>query len=139
MPSYYQFNNISMRMGEISSKLLSRRKKKKKQDSKPVEAGSVAAQSEMPSKNGLNRRKHSSEAPYIKPADFGKVIFEFNDKDAIGFIDEAGGRMTLVDLYEHMIVFGGSGTGKTYSVLQPLWEEWFRSTHVPDVGTHKIV
>jgi hypothetical protein len=30
------------------------------------------------------------------------------------------------------MVLGGSGTGKTYSILQPLWEEWFRSTHLPD-------
>lgn len=79
-----------------------------------------------------SRKKHPSEEPFISRRDYGKIIFEFKDKNAVGFVDEKGDPLRLVDLYEHFLVLGGSGTGKTYSVLQPLWEEWFRSTHLPD-------
>lgn len=104
------------------------------------------------------RTRHPNEAPYTKPSQAGNIIFEFRpdekEKKGVGgylkwlfgissntinhFIDETGEVMKIGDLYEHMIVFGGSGTGKTYSILQPLWEEWFRSTHIPDEGVHQI-
>lgn len=77
------------------------------------------------------RTRHPNERKPIKPADYGKLKWEFRNK-VPGFVDEAGDPLRLKDLYEHMMVFGGSGTGKTYSVLQPLWEECFRSTHLPD-------
>lgn len=79
-----------------------------------------------------SRKKHPSEEPFISKRDYGKIIFEFKDKGNAGFVDEKGDPLRIVDLYEHFLVLGGSGTGKTYSVLQPLWEEWFRSTHLPD-------
>ena len=140
-PSYYYLNNLSMRMCELFSRISPPRKTKKSklQSAKGGLLSNIIAPSEQTKKAGLSRRRHVSEVPYIKGSDYGKVIFEFNDKDAVGFVDPSGGRMTLVDLFEHMIVFGGSGTGKTYSVLQPLWEEWFRTTHLPDTGTHKVV
>lgn len=78
------------------------------------------------------RKKHPSEEAFISKRDYGKIIFEFKDKGAAGFVDEKGDPLRIADLYEHFLVLGGSGTGKTYSVLQPLWEEWFRSTHLPD-------
>jgi type IV secretory pathway TraG/TraD family ATPase VirD4 len=79
-----------------------------------------------------SRKRHPSEEPFISKRDYGKIIFEFKDKGAHGFYDEKGDPLRITDLYEHFLVLGGSGTGKTYSVLQPLWEEWFRSTHLPD-------
>lgn len=78
------------------------------------------------------RKKHPTEEAFISKRDYGKIIFEFKDKNAAGFVDEKGDPLRITDLYEHFLVLGGSGTGKTYSVLQPLWEEWFRSTHLPD-------
>jgi hypothetical protein len=78
------------------------------------------------------RKKHPTEEAFISKRDYGKIIFEFKDKGAAGFVDEKGDPLRINDLYEHFLVLGGSGTGKTYSVLQPLWEEWFRSTHLPD-------
>lgn len=78
------------------------------------------------------RHRHPTEESFISRRDYGKIVFEFKDKGAQGFVDEKGDPMRIADLYEHLMVLGGSGTGKTYSVLQPLWEEWFRSTHLPD-------
>lgn len=78
------------------------------------------------------RKKHPAEESFISKRDYGKIIFEFKDKNNAGFVDEKGDPLRIADLYEHFLVLGGSGTGKTYSVLQPLWEEWFRSTHLPD-------
>jgi type IV secretory pathway TraG/TraD family ATPase VirD4 len=78
------------------------------------------------------RKKHPTEESFISKRDYGKIVFEFKDKNMAGFVDEKGDPLRIHDLYEHFLVLGGSGTGKTYSVLQPLWEEWFRSTHLPD-------
>lgn len=85
-----------------------------------------------PQPSPSTRRRHPTEEPFISKRDYGKIIFEFKDKGAHGFYDEKGDPLRITDLYEHLLVLGGSGTGKTYSILQPLWEEWFRSTHLPD-------
>lgn len=131
--SFYIMNNFGGRLSEIrrSFSRKTRSSVKPEVPDKPTsEKLEETAEAAPPTPQG--RRRHAREAPYIKSSEYGLVKFEFTNKGAIGFIDETGKTMTLVDLFEHMIVFGGSGTGKTYSILQPLWEEWFRSTHLPD-------
>lgn len=106
-------------------------------ESKPPQVAAKIDGGEAPRGDGppakiQKRKKHPTEVPPIPSKDYGKIVFEFRDKDAKGFVDERGDPLRITDLYEHFLVFGGSGTGKTYSVLQPMWEEWFRSTHLPE-------
>lgn len=97
-----------------------------------VKTQPLAAAGPQSSPSSRPRRRHPTEESFISKRDYGKIIFEFKDKGAHGFYDEKGDPLRIADLYEHLMVLGGSGTGKTYSILQPLWEEWFRSTHLPD-------
>jgi hypothetical protein len=97
-----------------------------------VKTQPLAAAGPQSSPSSRPRRRHPSEESFISRRDYGKIVFEFKDKGAQGFYDEKGDPLRITDLYEHLMVLGGSGTGKTYSILQPLWEEWFRSTHLPD-------
>lgn len=97
-----------------------------------VKTQPLAAAGLKSSPSSQPRVRHPSEESFISKRDYGKIVFEFKDKGAHGFCDEKGDPLRISDLYEHLMVLGGSGTGKTYSILQPLWEEWFRSTHLPD-------
>lgn len=97
-----------------------------KTDKKQVNKTSI----EKP-KSNLPGKHHPNEAPCIDPKEYGNIRFDFKHPNAMGFVDPKGDNLKFKDLYEHLIVFGGSGTGKTYTVLGPLWEELFRSTHLP--------
>lgn len=74
-----------------------------------------------------DERTVCTEAPFIRSKAYGRIDLEFRGAPMLA---PDGSGLCLEDLYEHLICFGGSGTGKTYSVLQPIWEEFFRSTHL---------
>jgi len=77
---------------------------------------------------GGERERSGREEATISPERFGEIRWETSR----GWVGVGEGKsFCLEDLFEHLVCFGGSGTGKTYSVLQPLWEEFFRSTHLP--------
>jgi len=96
-------------------------------------AGKAGAAPSAAEPVAASRRRHPKEAPFIKLSDYGIFrILHANKKATPGVVDEAGKPLEIADLYKHMMVFGGSGSGKTFYVLQTIWEEWFRSTHIPD-------
>ncbi len=83
-----------------------------------------------PSDRVSTRRRHPAELPFIHPDDYGKLSFKC--RGGRGIETERGGALLIKDLYTHTIVLGESGSGKTYYVLNQLFEEFFRSTHLPD-------
>ncbi|MFZ5806062.1 MAG: type IV secretory system conjugative DNA transfer family protein [Verrucomicrobiota bacterium] len=77
------------------------------------------------------RFRHPKEESYVRSGDYGKLRFRFkNPEDQ--FITEEGDAFDMTDLYTHAIVFGESGSGKTSFVLNQVYEEFFRSTHLRD-------
>lgn len=80
------------------------------------------------------RSRHPGEAPFIRPGQWGEVRIQisdrFGDEPLVG--DDGRTRLVLRDLYKHVLILGGSGSGKTYTALNQLVREIFRSTHIPD-------
>lgn len=84
----------------------------------------------------LKRTVHKAEEPYIPRADYGKVPI---NADWVKLVagdkyTAEGGQIILTykDQTEHIGVSGGSGSGKTYSALNQIFEGYFRGSHIPD-------
>lgn len=77
------------------------------------------------------RTKHPKEASFISMSEYGKFQFRF-DKPEHDFLTEKGEGMVFHDWYTHGIIFGESGSGKTSFVLNQIYEEMFRCTHLKD-------
>lgn len=82
-------------------------------------------------KDKVKRARHSKEEPFTRHGDYGNIRFHF-EKPEHQFITEEGDPFILHDLYTHTIVFGESGCGKTAFVLNQMYEELFRCTHLKD-------
>ncbi|MDD2710545.1 MAG: type IV secretion system DNA-binding domain-containing protein [Verrucomicrobiae bacterium] len=79
-------------------------------------------------KNGENPA--SNRVSHIAPKDYGCLHLRFsNPKTRLMAPD--GLPLNLKDLFEHVLVFGGSGAGKTFHVLNQLLEGILRATHLP--------
>jgi hypothetical protein len=72
---------------------------------------------------------HSKQAPYIDPKDWGKVRFN-TVKGSEPFHPNPDG-LDIKYLFNHTLVFGGSGSGKTFTWGNQYLREIFRSTHIP--------
>lgn len=70
-------------------------------------------------------------APYIRPGDFGNLQLRLDKKcrELVG--DDGKRRLQIADLHKHVLILGGSGSGKTYTAVNPLVHWLFRSTHLP--------
>jgi RecA/RadA recombinase len=77
------------------------------------------------------RRHHPKEAPFIRPGEYGRFNFRFSAPE-LNIATEKGDPMTWEDLEKHMVVFGGSGSGKTTYVLNQVLEVALQSTHLAD-------
>ncbi|MFH1067286.1 MAG: type IV secretory system conjugative DNA transfer family protein [bacterium] len=77
------------------------------------------------------RRRHSKEVGFIREGDFGKLKLRFEGPDD-DFESDDGDPLRVADLYTHSIVFGESGSGKTAFILNQMYEELFRITHLKD-------
>lgn len=132
---YWLENRHVRRIERASSKASLRRAKKKSErvsGSESMEHEMEESESEATS---VNHQKSGGipryEAPYISPKRWGQLRFPFTDKRLHKIRDRKGRGLCIEHMYEHKIVFGGSGSGKTYSVLNHDLTEWYRSTHVP--------
>lgn len=106
-----------------------------------IHSGAPAATAEAPTEIGDSGEKadpakagrfvHPSEAPFIRDKDYGVFNLRF-DKAEDRFITDKGEPMVFQDWYTHSIIFGESGSGKTSFVLNQVYEEMFRSTHLKD-------
>jgi hypothetical protein len=86
--------------------------------------------SEQPTKPGKrDNLTHSKMAPYIDKKQWGKVRFD-TTKESEPFHPSPEG-LDIKYLFNHTLVFGGSGSGKTYTWGNQYLREIFRSTHIP--------
>jgi hypothetical protein len=77
------------------------------------------------------RRRHACEAPFTKPSEFGHFRLRFADA-GFRITTPDGDPMTLQDAFAHTMVFGESGSGKTFFLLNQYLEEFLRATHLSD-------
>jgi hypothetical protein len=86
----------------------------------------------------LGRTVHKDEEPYIARKNYGRVHIRASKAtltDGAPFTFEEGKIvLTYDDQTEHATVSGGSGSGKTLSVLNQAFEGYFRACHLPDGG-----
>jgi Type IV secretion-system coupling protein DNA-binding domain len=84
----------------------------------------------------LGRTVHRDEEPYIARKNYGRVHFRASKvtlTDGTPFTLEEGKIiLTYDDQTEHASVSGGSGSGKTLSVLNQGFDGYFRACHLPD-------
>ena len=84
------------------------------------------------------RTRHPNEVPFVTDSQAGRINLQFYPDETpkngwIGslkrlirrsyvscFRDNAKEGMKLADLFSHCITFGGPGSGKTFSFIQPL-------------------
>ena len=90
-----------------------------------------------PAKSKARRRTvHRDEEPFIARSDYGRVHFPTNKAilaDGSPYTMEEGRViLTYQDQNEHGAVSGGSGSGKTLSLLNPGFEGYFKYSHIPD-------
>ncbi|MDE1169831.1 MAG: TraM recognition domain-containing protein [Verrucomicrobium sp.] len=106
---------------------------RKEGDGKEEKDG-AATPKEAPSANSSaskKRTRHPKEIPFIARDDWGKLRFDLA-KGSKQIIGEKNRPLLWEDLYKHMGVVGGSGSGKTFTVLNQVFRELFRATHIPD-------
>lgn len=72
---------------------------------------------------------HSRQAPYIDKKSWGKVRFDTVEGSAPFHPNPEG--LDIRYLFNHTLVFGGSGSGKTFTWGNQYLREIFRSTHIP--------
>jgi hypothetical protein len=84
----------------------------------------------------LGRTVHKDEEPYIARKNYGRVHLRASKAiltDGTPFTLEEGKIiLTYDDQTEHVTVSGGSGSGKTLSVLNQGFEGYFKGCHLPD-------
>ena len=73
--------------------------------------------------------KHSQEAPYIKDADF--ELAQFNTVEGSAPFLPDNRKLPVKLLCNHVLVYGGSGSGKTYTWGNQYIREIFRCHHLP--------
>ena len=82
------------------------------------------------------RTVHRDEEPYIARNEYGRVHFQTSKAiltDNTPFTMEDGKViLTYEDQNEHGVVSGGSGSGKTLSLLNQGFEGYFKYSHIPD-------
>jgi hypothetical protein len=84
----------------------------------------------------LGRTVHKDEEPYIARKNYGRVHFRASKAtltDGTPFtLEDSKIILTYDDQTEHASVSGGSGSGKTLSVLNQGFEGYFKACHLPD-------
>lgn len=83
------------------------------------------------SNNAPGNKRHSKMAAYIDPKDYGKVDLRLEPDSEDDLLGPNGEQLTFKHLQSHVKGFGGSGSGKTYRVLNQFVREIFRASHLP--------